>query len=123
MDDADRRALGEKRKLIFSNVANGVPDENIMAAFKISREELLRETDFVTRKIREYRFRRGLPPLPCDTLAEIRYNHLALLETVSKLGPMALSSSLIIPNVKVQKLDHPSMIDEASHRMRNSNNA
>lgn len=122
MNDADLRAIGERRRLIFSNVANGVHDENIMAAFKVSREEVLREAAFVARKIREYRFRRGLPPIDCDTPTEIRFNRLALLETLSKIGNMSLSSSFIIPNVKIQKLDSMSVMDEATHRLRNSHN-
>ena len=118
MAEDDLRRLGERRKLIFQNVANGVQVEDIMAAFSASREDIDRAVAFVAKKVKEYRFRRAAPPIPCDTVADIRWNRLALLETISKLGPMWLSSELLLPKVTTQKLDHPSMLTEATERMK-----
>ncbi len=109
--------VGERRKLIFANVANGVEYEDIMAAFQMSRLEVDQDVQFVAKKIREYRFRRGLPPLFCDTVPDIRYNRLALLDTLKKLGPKYLSSDLVLPKISIQKLDNPGMAAEAAHRI------
>ncbi len=111
--------VGDRRKLIFVNVANGVEYEDIMVAFQMSRLEVNQDVQFVAKKIREYRFRRGLPPLFCDTVPDIRYNRLALLDTLGKLGPRYLSSDLILPKISIQKLDSPSMVSEASQRISN----
>lgn len=120
MTEAERKALGEERRCIFQNIANGVPMPEIMATFKRSEQEVLREVAFVAKKIGEYRFRRRMPPLLSRDLPEIRWNRKALLETLSHLGPVYLSSGLLIPQVKVQKLDHPSMAREAFHRINNA---
>ena len=112
----DRLKLGEERRLIFENVAKGVPMQQVMASFRRSEAEVMREVAFVGRKIREYRFRRRLPPLACETIKDMRWNRKALLECVAKLGPEYLSSELMIPRITVQSLDHPSVVREAGHR-------
>lgn len=112
----DLKRLGEERRLIFENLANGVPIEQIMAAFKRSETEVMREMEFVGRKLREYRFKRHLPPLACETLKDIRWNRQALLECVAKLGPIYLSSSLELPTIYIEALDHPGTIREVAHR-------
>lgn len=113
----DRLKLGEDRRLIFQNVANNVPTENIMAAFLRSEAEIWREVDFVSRKIREYRFRRHLPPLETQGIRAIQLNRKALLDTVDKLGPEYLASDLILPQVHIETLDHPSKLLDVKHRM------
>lgn len=113
----DLERLGQERRLIFENVCNGVPIEKIMVAFHRSELEVTKEVAFVARKIREYRFRRRLPPLRCETMNELRWNRLALLETVSKLGPLYLSSELLIPRVHIENLDHAGTIKEVAHRI------
>lgn len=125
MTDAERLRLGEERMLIFRNFCNGVPVEELTGTFRHSALEIEKEILFVARKIREYRFRRlaeaskhGAPPLQCDTLHDIRINRLPLMETLAKLGPVYLSSDLLLPKIAIQKLDHPGMLLEASHRMK-----
>jgi len=112
----DPRKRGEERRLIFQNVANGVSIEKIMATFRRSEKEVWDEVEFVGRKIREYRFRRHLPPLENQGIRAIQLNRRALLETLDKLGPNYLDSELIIPKISVQKLDSPGMIKEAAQR-------
>jgi hypothetical protein len=112
----DLEKLGEERRLIFENVANGVPIEQIMVAFRRSEADVMREVEFVARKLREYRFKRRLPPLACGTIKEIRWNRPALLDTVTKLGPRYLSSSLELPTIYIEQLDHPGTIREVEHR-------
>lgn len=110
------KARGEERRLIFQNIANGVPMEKIKAAFSRSEKEIWDEVEFVGRKIREYRFRRRMPPLEVQGIKAIRFNRLALLETLSKLGPEYLGSELMISKITIQKMDSPGMIKEASYR-------
>jgi hypothetical protein len=108
--------LGEERRLIFENVANGVPIQQVMSVFRRSETEVMREVSFVGRKIAEYRFRRHLPPLACATLNEIRWNRLALLDTVRKLGNTYLSSSLLLPKIHTGQLTDPHVVREAQAR-------
>ena len=127
------RGVGEQRRLIFENVANGVPIETIMATFRRSRLEVQQDVEFVAKKITEYRFRRlpdgptikGVPatarPLvPCSTYADIRLHRVNLLETLSKLGDRYLSSPLLLPKVTIQKVDSPDAVREVSHRVNHS---
>lgn len=127
MIDAERLRLGEERKLIFRNFCNGVPIDELCAPFRRSRAELEREIFFVAKKIREYRFRRctdgskfAAPPVQSETLSDIRINRRAMMETLGRLGPSYLSSELLIPKVTIQKIDHPEMVREASHRLKHS---
>jgi hypothetical protein len=125
LDNSGRLRLGEERKLIFENYANGVDIEDLIVAFSRSRLEIEREIAFVGKKIKEYRFRRSVdaamsaaPPVQCDTLLDIRLNRLALLSTLQKLGPQYLSSELLLPKISVQKLDSRPMVREAIQRVR-----
>lgn len=111
------KKLGADRRLIFENVANGVPMEGVRAAFQRSQTEVDRELTFVGRKIKEYRFRRHQPPVPCDTVQEMRWNRVVLLETLRKLGDEYMMSSLIIPNVGVQTLNDISTLREATRKV------
>jgi hypothetical protein len=112
----DQTRTGERRKMIFANVANGVEIPQIMKAFRLSETEVWADLQFVSRKIREYRFRRLLPPLASDNVRDIRWNRQALLETLECLGPVYLSSELILPRIEVQQIDSPSMARDAAQR-------
>jgi hypothetical protein len=111
-------ALGQTRRLIFENVANGVPMPKIMAAFRRSEAEVWQEVEFVGRKIREARFRTQMPPVEHQGLAAIRFNRKVLLETLRQLTDAYLSSGLIIPKIGVQSLDSPAVIREAAQRVK-----
>lgn len=108
--------LGEERRLVFENVANGVPVQQVMNVFRRSEKELMDDIRFVGRKIAEYRFRRHQPPLSCTTFNEIFTNRAALLDTLRHLGDVYLSTSLLIPNIHVGSLDDPHVLREAEHR-------
>lgn len=113
---ADPRNKGEERRLIFQNVANGVPVEKIMATFRRSDKEVWDEVEYVGRKIREYRFRRHLPPLEHQGIRAIQLNRKALLETLSKLGASYLEGDFVIPKITVQQIDSPGTLREATQR-------
>lgn len=116
--------LGEKRRLIFSNVANGVPIEDIKAAFLVSDLEIEQVVAFVGKKIKEYRFRRcgdaakgAAPPILCETIQDARLYRLAAMETLSKLGPKYLASELLLPTIHIQKAEMRNL-PEIRHRLR-----
>jgi hypothetical protein len=108
--------LGEDRRLIFENVANGVPIQQVMSVFRRSEKEVMDEVRFVGKKLCEYRFRRHQPPLSCTTLNEIFTNRAALLDTLRRLGDVYLSTSLLIPKIHVGSLDDNHVVQEAEHR-------
>lgn len=114
----DRLRIGEERRLIFQNYANGVPVETIMEVYRRSQAEVEKDVEFVVKKLREYRFRRQLPPLDCSDERMIRFNRRPLLETLNKLGPEYLSSELILPKIGVQQLDSPAIVREAAQHVR-----
>lgn len=114
----DRLKRGEERRLIFENVANGVPMEKIKAAFRRSEEEVWREVEFVGRKIREARFRTRMPPLEVQGIKAILWNRKPLLETLRQLSNDYLSTDLIISKIEIQPLDSRSIIVEAAQRIR-----
>lgn len=76
----------ERRRLVFSNLANGVSVEQLMVAFRLSAKEVLDDFAFVAAKIRSYRFERGQPFLPVDTVENVRAQRPALLFTLSRLN-------------------------------------
>lgn len=108
--------LGEDRRLIFENVANGVPIQQVMSVFRRSEKEVMDEVQFVSKKLAEYRFRRHQPPLSCDTLNDISFNRRPLLETLRRLGDVYLSTSLLIPKIHVGQMSDRDVIQEAEHR-------
>lgn len=109
---------GQERRLIFENVANGVPIEQIMTAFRRSEAEVWREVEFVGKKIREARFKCQLPPIDHQGIAAIRRNRLPLLEALAQMRDQYLSSDLILPKIGVQALDSPGIIREAAQHVK-----
>jgi hypothetical protein len=57
-------------------------------------------------------------PIECDLLTDIRRNHVELLMAVRKLGPLFLSSDILIPRVNVQKLEGPGDFDDINQRVK-----
>lgn len=119
-----KKSFGRERRLMFENYANGVDIERMKETFHRSAAEIEVDILFVAKKIREYRFRRcadgsehASPPIACDTLLDIRLHRLALFDTLRKLGDRYLESPLILPRVNIQKVDHPSMLQDARMRM------
>lgn len=117
--------LGQERRHIFENYANGVDIEDMKGIFRRSAAEIEKEILFVAKKIKEYRFRRcvdgsqhAAPPVACDTLLDIRVNRFALFDTLRKLGNLYLSSELLLPKITVQNARDAKDIREVAHRMR-----
>lgn len=117
MTEEERRRLGQMRRMVFQNLANGISPEKVGEALRLSALEVEQAQTFVSRKIVEYLTLRRQPPLPCANLKEIRWNRRALLGVLAKIGDVDLSSQLILSKVLVQDLDHPSMIEGARARM------
>lgn len=117
MTEDERRRLGQTRRLVFQNLANGVSPEKIGENLRLSALEVEQAQAFVAKKITEYLTLRRQPPLPCGNLKEIRWNRRALLGVLAKIGDVDLSTQLILGRITVQALDHPEMIQGARARM------
>lgn len=89
-----------------------------MQTFKLSQLEVEQVVVFVAKKIKEYRFRRHMPPLECDNEFDRRWNRRALLETLRKLGDTYLSSELLLPKVEVQRINTMSDLRKAGRSIR-----
>jgi len=120
MTEAERRKLGALRRLVYQNLANGVPSAAIKEGLHVSDLEIAQVQAFVGRKINENRTIRREPVIACGTLAEIRYNRRHLLGVLSLIGDLDLSTDLILTKLTTQSLDHPSMLTEAAHRMQSA---
>ncbi len=114
--DDERRALGQTRRLVFQNIANGLPDEQIRDGLKLSQLEVDQARRFVAKKIVQYLVQRRQPPIACDDVKAIRWNRKPLLGVLAKIGNLDLSTELIL-KIDVQELDHPEMIEGAKHKM------
>jgi hypothetical protein len=117
MTEDERRALGATRRLVFQNLANGVPAERVRESLRLSDLEIEQAQAFVSRKITEYLVLRRQPPIPCQTMSEIRWNRAPLQAVLARIGDIDLSTSLIVPRILVQAMDHPEMIEGASRKM------
>lgn len=115
--EAERRALGESRRLVFHNVANGLPVERIKEDLGLSELEIEQARKFVARKITQYLVLRRQAPVACDSLPAIRFNRKRLLVILARIGDLDLSTDLILSKMIVQALDHPEMLEGASRRM------
>lgn len=77
---------GVRRRLVYTNLLNGISVEQVMDALHLSEREVLEAFRFVAVKIRSYKFERQLPPVPGETIDIARANRLDLLLTLSKLN-------------------------------------
>lgn len=117
MTEAELRALGETRRLVFQNIANGLPHERVMADMCLSQLDVDQALRFVSRKITQYLVLRRQAPVACEGVAAIRHNRLRLLPILSRMGDLDLSTDLILSKITVQTIDHPEMIEGVSRRM------
>lgn len=117
MTEEERRALGRTRRLVFQNIANGVPVERVGEDLRLSRLEIDQALRFVTRKITEHLVMRRQPPIACGDLRAIRWHRKALLGVLARIGDLDLSTDLILSKITVQAFDHPEMIEGAQRRM------
>jgi hypothetical protein len=117
MTEAERRALGQTRRLVFQNIANGVPPERLRAAMQLSELEVDQALRFVRRKITEYLVLRRQAPIACDDVRAMRRNRRTLLGVLARIGDLDLSTELLLTKITTQPLDHPEMLEGAKRRM------
>ena len=115
------------RRLVFENIANGVPIPQIMEALKLSELEVDNAHKFVARKIIQNRVALRQAPIDCHDLRMIRFNRRPLLAVLARIGNLDLSTDILIArfpdqskvefglNITVQALDHPEMVEGAAH--------
>ena len=79
--------LAEERKLIFINLLNNVPVENVAQAFhRDSVAAVMDDFKFVALKIKSYMFARAMPFIPLDTVAEAMQNKFQVLDILAKVN-------------------------------------
>lgn len=137
----DRIQLGQERRLIFENFANGIEIEALAEPYRRSPDEVRKDIGLVARKIAEYRHRRCLqpagirkdpltgrnvggnvpaeqgllPPIPCGTEEEIRLNSNALLWALQFLTDENLSTEhLHIPTLTTHRVENMAHVLEAA---------
>ena len=92
-----------ERELIFANLLNGVPPENVAQAFnKESVAQVMDEFRYVALKIKSYMFSRAMPYIPLDTIAEAMQNKLQALDLLTKVKLDALPAYKQITAVKLE---------------------
>ena len=117
MTEEERRAKGRTRRLVFQNIANGVPLPQIRESLRVSDLEIAQAQAFVTRKINENRALRRQPMILCSDIRDIRNNRRALLGVLSLIGDLDLSTDLILSKMMIQQIDHPEIVEGAKRRM------
>ena len=130
MSEEERRAMGRARRLVFVNLANGVPAEKIGVDLRLSALEIEQARAFVARKINEHLVLRRQPPIDCGDVRAMRWNRLALLVVLARMGDLDLSTTIhlmhkpdgttrevSIGRLTMQAMDHPEMIQGAQARM------
>jgi len=79
--------LAEERKLIFTNLLNGVPVANVAQAFHRATEAaVMDDFKYVALKIKGYMFARAMPFIPLDTVAEAMQNKFQVLDILAKVN-------------------------------------
>lgn len=81
----------DSRALIFSNLLNGVPVEQVAKDFQKSKEEIEKIFSFVLRKVKSYCFQRSiqknaLPIITASSLSEAKRQRLTCLSVLPKLN-------------------------------------
>lgn len=77
---------GERRKLVFENLALGHPVPVVMEALHLSEAEVMADFRFVAAKLRSYRFERSMPPLDVSTIALARNRRVEALFTLTRMN-------------------------------------
>lgn len=75
----------EESRLIFLNIANGVPIIKLMQDFQKSEKEIMEILAFVASKIKNYTFKRGMPFIKCEVIEDIKNNKMRLLSIIDML--------------------------------------
>ena len=76
----------DERKLIFSNIINGVPLETVAQAFHKTDADVQADFDYIIQKIKNYCFINGVPAIICDSVEQarkVRFPIFAVLEVVN----------------------------------------
>lgn len=77
---------GERRRLVYVNLLNGLSVEQVMVALHLSEKQVLDDFAFCSTKVRSYRFERAMPLVECATLAQARANRAEILYTLTRLN-------------------------------------
>ena len=87
----------QDRKLIFSNLLNGVEMQDICSAFHLEEKEVNAVYDLIIERIKLCRFKSQMPFMKLDTLDDAKKNRLELLKMAEELEEYIS----IVPKVKI----------------------
>jgi hypothetical protein len=103
--DEQRRAA-ETKRLVFSNLVNGVPPPVVAETFHLSIDEVQREFIDVLHKIKCYMRERNIVGFDqLEVLAHARRDKVVVLHALSRLGPVYLTSPPKYRRIPVQQID------------------
>lgn len=91
---------GERRKLVFTNLLNGLPVASITATFHLSEAEVMADFKFVMQKLRSYRFERAMVPVEGETIQLAIHHKVEHLYTLTRLNlekPAAFARIVHLP--------------------------
>lgn len=94
---------GERRKLVFTNLCNGVSVPRVMEAMRLSEKEVMDDFKFVITKIRSYRFERSQPLIACGSVEDARTNRVQLLQTMIRCN---LNTQAVYSRVETLPLEN-----------------
>lgn len=101
-----QKRLAEIKRLVFSNLVNGVPAAVIAEAFRLSVDDVQREFLDVLHKIKCYMRDRNIVGFDqLEALAHAQRDKVVVLHALSRLGPVYLTSPAKYKRIRVQRLD------------------
>lgn len=104
----------QEKRLIFSNLANGVPLSHVMEAFQKSEKEVMDIFKFVARKIQSYRFERGMPWAQSDSINAAIKNNVLLQHTLARVN---LGTDAKFKDFATYELDPTKPLSEGEQRL------
>jgi hypothetical protein len=76
----------DERRMIFSNLLNKVPMENICKVFNKTEAEIKADFSYITQKIKNYCFKNNELPIFCDTIEDAQKNRRAIYPILNILN-------------------------------------
>lgn len=101
-----QRRAAETKRLVFSNLVNGVPPHVVAETFRLSTDEVQREFIDVLHKVKCYMRDRDIVGFDqIEALAHARRDRVLVLHALSRLGPVYLTSPPKYKRITVQTID------------------
>lgn len=98
----------DMQKLIFANLLNGVPEQQVAATFKISPEEVQRTFMDVLRKVKSYCFKRNrgcVETIPGTDTKVLRAMPMIAASTLEEAKKFRVPCLAALPHIRLDKAD------------------